>query len=207
MRFSRSRRGSLITVWLEVRFGGSNTGRAVSAAGRGRDSADFGTQSLGSPNPFLAPSRLHMKTASVAAQKIRDLMPTLSFRFAPSTTFRSGSVSKFTPRFTAVVTRPDRSEWAPKLPGSSARRDEPAFTISAMIRAVSRWAPTRCARLFHTRRNSAPRNYLSLLRVLSEGGALRMGIRRVAAGSPGSASSTGALWFEKARCPKESPGS
>jgi hypothetical protein len=36
-------------------------------------------------------------------------------------------LSKFTPRFTAVVTRPDRSEWAPKLPGSSARRDAPGL--------------------------------------------------------------------------------
>src|SRR5467141_587085 len=37
-------------------FAGSNGGRAVSAAGRGRDSVDFASRSLGSPNPFLAPS-------------------------------------------------------------------------------------------------------------------------------------------------------
>src|SRR5258708_659618 len=37
-------------------FAGSNGGRAVSAAGRGRDSVDFACRSLGSPNPFLAPS-------------------------------------------------------------------------------------------------------------------------------------------------------
>ena len=35
---------------------GSRTGCAVSAAGRGRDSLDFGSRSLGSPNPFLAPA-------------------------------------------------------------------------------------------------------------------------------------------------------
>src|SRR5438309_10405877 len=35
---------------------GSLTGCAVSAAGRGRDSLDFGSRSLGSPNPFLAPA-------------------------------------------------------------------------------------------------------------------------------------------------------
>src|ERR1700730_4729106 len=66
--------GALITVWLEVRvlpgttrfsvseelpaicghFAGSNAGRAVSVAGRGRDSVDFGCRSLGSANPFLA---------------------------------------------------------------------------------------------------------------------------------------------------------
>jgi hypothetical protein len=36
-------------------FAGSNAGRAVSAAGSGRDSVDSGSRSLGSPNPFLAP--------------------------------------------------------------------------------------------------------------------------------------------------------
>jgi hypothetical protein len=36
-------------------FAGSNAGRAVSAADKGRDSVDFRSQSLGSPNPFLAP--------------------------------------------------------------------------------------------------------------------------------------------------------
>src|SRR6266576_276055 len=36
---------------------GSRTGCAVSAAGRGRDSLDFGSGSLGSPNPFLVPVR------------------------------------------------------------------------------------------------------------------------------------------------------
>jgi hypothetical protein len=76
-------RASLITAWLEVRVlpgpprnpmrtdvsrsltnspqfagisAGSNAGRAVSVAGRGRDSVDFGFRSLGSPNPFLAPA-------------------------------------------------------------------------------------------------------------------------------------------------------
>jgi len=39
-------------------FAGSNAGRAVSAAGRGRDSRDFGSRSLGSANPFLAPAGL-----------------------------------------------------------------------------------------------------------------------------------------------------
>jgi hypothetical protein len=75
-------RGLLITVWFEVRVlpgppcspmrtggsrsltnsaqfagipAGSNAGRGVSAAGRGRDSANFGVRSLGSANPFLAP--------------------------------------------------------------------------------------------------------------------------------------------------------
>jgi hypothetical protein len=56
-------------VWFEVRVlrsptnrpqfagvsAGSNAARAVSAAGRGRDSVDFGCRSLGSANPFLAP--------------------------------------------------------------------------------------------------------------------------------------------------------
>src|SRR2546428_10001884 len=36
---------------------GASTGCAVSAAGRGRDNPDFGSRSLGSPNPFLAPVR------------------------------------------------------------------------------------------------------------------------------------------------------
>ena len=36
-------------------FAGSNAGRTVSAADKGRNSVDFGFQSLGSPNPFLAP--------------------------------------------------------------------------------------------------------------------------------------------------------
>ena len=36
---------------------GSNAGRAVSVAGRGRDSLDFGSRSLGCPNPFLAQVR------------------------------------------------------------------------------------------------------------------------------------------------------
>src|SRR6266436_10413592 len=76
-------RASLITAWLEVRVlpgpprspmrtdvfrsptnrpqfagisAGSNAGRAVSAAGRGRVSVDFGCRSLGSANPFLAPA-------------------------------------------------------------------------------------------------------------------------------------------------------
>jgi hypothetical protein len=84
MPFSRDAgRGSLITIWLEVRIlpgpprspirtgvswslansahfagvsAGSRTGCAVSAARRGRDSLDFGSRSLGSPNPFLAPA-------------------------------------------------------------------------------------------------------------------------------------------------------
>src|SRR5580704_5621047 len=43
-------------------FADSNVGRAVSAAGRGRDSVDFASRSLGSPNPFLAPRpKLHVK--------------------------------------------------------------------------------------------------------------------------------------------------
>ena len=37
-------------------FAGSNAGRSVSAAGRGRESVDFAFQSLGSPNPFLTPA-------------------------------------------------------------------------------------------------------------------------------------------------------
>ena len=43
------------------------------------------------------------------------------------------------PRLTAVVTRPERRLWAPKLAGSSAKRQAPAFTMSATVRAVRRW--------------------------------------------------------------------
>jgi hypothetical protein len=46
-------------------FSNSYTGRAVSAASRTRDSVDFGSRSLGSPNPFLAP-------AGVAAHEDRQ---------------------------------------------------------------------------------------------------------------------------------------
>jgi len=43
-------------------FAGSSARRAVSAAGRDRDSVDFASRSLGSPNPFLAPRpELHVK--------------------------------------------------------------------------------------------------------------------------------------------------
>src|SRR5262249_46016296 len=43
-------------------FAGSSAGRAVSSTGRGRDSVDFASRSLGSPNPFLAPRpELHVQ--------------------------------------------------------------------------------------------------------------------------------------------------
>jgi hypothetical protein len=49
-------------------FAGSNAGRAVSAAGRDRDSVDFASRSLSSPNPFLAPrAELRMKDRDESA--------------------------------------------------------------------------------------------------------------------------------------------
>src|SRR5262245_4535973 len=44
---------------------GSNPGRAVSAAGRGRDGLEFDLQSLRAANPFLAPSRVALKTGGI----------------------------------------------------------------------------------------------------------------------------------------------
>ena len=50
-------------------FAGSNAGRAVSAAGRDRDSVDFGSRSLGSANPFLAPAGVAHEDRQVQIDK------------------------------------------------------------------------------------------------------------------------------------------
>ena len=46
-------------------FCGLNAGRAVSAGCRGRGEGDFAARSLGSENPFLAPSPIALKIASI----------------------------------------------------------------------------------------------------------------------------------------------
>src|SRR5437899_8213629 len=48
---------------------GSNAGRAVSVAGRGRYSVNFGCRSLGSANPFLAPAGVAHEDRQVQIDK------------------------------------------------------------------------------------------------------------------------------------------
>ncbi len=76
--------------------------------------------------PHLSVSSAMQYTRSISS----DLWPVWSQIF-----------NRFTPRLTAVVTRPERRLWAPKFLGSSARREAPAFTMPATIQVVSRPAP------------------------------------------------------------------
>src|SRR3954454_24509477 len=63
---------------------------------------------------------------------------------------------RLTPRFTAVVSRPDRKLCPPKVAGSKPSLAAAALTTLATLRAASRWSPTRWARLLKTRRKTAP---------------------------------------------------
>jgi hypothetical protein len=65
-------------------------------------------------------------------------------------------LSKETPRFTALVTSPDRRLWAPKADTSKPSRAAPFLTMLAMQRPCSRSALTSWLRLFQTRLKTAP---------------------------------------------------
>jgi hypothetical protein len=90
----------------------------ASAAGRGRDSGDFGSRSPGSPNPFLAP-------AGVALEDRRDQIdkPSMAYwRDLPRGSLANRSTGASVSLAGSAMSRTRRTRASPKQPSSSTRQ-------------------------------------------------------------------------------------